>query len=1140
MALKLWMGNGGSGKSHRLYEEIIRQSEEHKEINYLVIVPEQFTLQTQWNLVNMHPSKGILNIDVLNFTRLAYRVFEEVGFSQAPGLLIDDLGKSLILKKLATIHNDDLKVIGPNLRRLGYITEVKSVISEFMQYGVNDDAISLMKEQSSLNNRRLLNDKLDDIQLLYHAFRDYIGEKYTTSEELLERVSHVLPQSEKLKQSVVIFDGFTGFTPVQYKLMEALMVLCKDVHVTVLLDTISDAEVAYDEQELFFMSRKTIRELKHIAETNQVKLLPDEVIRDEIPYRYRIEPLPKMLIHLEKNLFREWEEPYTGNESAEDGNIFMFQARDALDEIRYTAVTMQKLIREKGYHYKDMAIVTGDLDTYTGVCERILTKYGIPHFVDKTQPILLNPFIEYIRSIMKILTENYSYEGIFGYLRSYLSGMERDDIDLLENYCIACGVRGKSQWNKKFIRIPKSIDKETINRIEELRTAVIQPFVHFEQAETVRDYCTALYHIFVEGDIDHKLHEMQLRFEKAGDGKRAKEFEQIYKEVIELLDKLVELLGDEKMPLDEFYELLDAGFSELRIGVIPNFTDYVQIGDLTRSRFKDIKALFFVGVNDGVVPRENSGGGIISDIDREFIAASGIPVELAPSARMSAYTQRLYLYMVMTKPTERLYMSCTRVSSDGKSMNPSYLMSKMREMYPNIQVAVYEDLSMMDRIYSEESGFAELAMGTQSYLLGNDVKFVSDYNRLYRYYAQKEEYRERLQNLVNSAFSVGVMQATDSVNRAIAHVIYGNTIEGGVTRLETFARCAYRHFLQYGLHLNEREEFAFETKDIGSVFHDSLSTYCNLLADRKLTWFDINEDDARKLIEEAVDENIKKYDAVYESMRSSRYVDRIKRIMNRTVQVLKYQLQAGDFIPTGFEVEFSQDPTLESVHYRLSEQDKMNLFGRIDRIDLNQDDQRIYVKIIDYKSGNKDFDLAAVYKGEQLQLVVYLNVATEMQKKMNPGKEILPAGILYYALKDPVVEAGEDTTDEELQEKILTELTMTGLVNSDESVIHKLDRDFTGKSKVIPVTQKKDGYSTTSTASADEFDIISQYVNHVVKNMGNRILDGEITPVIGGCEYCQYQSVCHKEYRRKPKYQEKQTDEEILALMEKTLEGGEA
>lgn len=1130
MPLQLWLGGSGSGKSHRLYETIIKEARENMDVNYFVLVPEQFTLQTQRDIVMLHPDEGIINIDVLSFNRLSYRIFEEVGFGDNNGIVIDDMGKNLIIRHLAGEHKDDLKVIAGNLKRLGYITEVKSIISEFMQYGVDNEKIAKLREISESNNRHLLCDKLDDIKILYDAFREYIKEKYTTTEELLSRASHAVCESSMLKNSVIVLDGYTGFTPVQYSFIEALMKVCKDIHVTILADGPCGAGRPYDENDLFFLSDKTVRELKHITEQNKYAINEDIVISDDIPIRYRQgDSSPNMLIHLEKNIFRQKNKLNNICDDCESADVRILSALNPLEEMSYVAVLIDNLVRNEGYRYSDIAIVTGALDTYMHAADRVFPKYNIRYFIDRKQPILLNPFIEYMRSLMRVIIENYSFDAMFSYLKSSLTGIDMDSVIKLENYCLAVGIKGRKRWNERFIRHTSDIDEEELLHLNEIREKIVEPFSLFDDCKTTRDYCTALHGMLITHDIQRQLRDRSISFENENEDVLAKEYKTIYASVIGLFDKLVELLGDEEISVEEFYELLNAGFSELKIGIVPKTTDYVQIGDLTRSRFRDIKALFFVGVNEGIIPMSNSVGGLLSDIDREFFCEKGSDVDLAPTSRMQSYTQRLYLYMALTKPREKLYISYCGVGDDGNAVSPSYLIGEIKGMYKDIIMTDYSSLSMAQRVCTEENGLTELAGGLQDYAkkMAKSEDCVTDTeHELFEYFAQKEQYYKTIITLVNTAFDGNQYKLTNSVTSKIAHVIYGETIQGSITRLEMYAKCAYEHFLKYGLKLKEREEFSFTQKEMGTVLHNVLEIFSKSLIESGQTWATISDDDAIRLTLDAVQTVTNNQSAIYDTYRTTYMVKRIERIMIKSVLTLKEHVIKGDFVPSRFELEFVK-----------AREDLIKLSGRIDRMDVYKDDNRIYVKVIDFKSGDKDIDLAAIYRGEQLQLVVYMNAAVDSLSEQNPDCTVIPAGILYYHLDDPLVdsEIGED--DETIKGKINLALAMKGLINSDEDIFRHMDNDITGKSNVIPVSINKNGSlgANSSVVSGNDFKIISDYVNSVILDMGQEILDGNIEAKPGNCKYCEYASICKLSGTEGVK-PEKLTDDEAITRMREKLE----
>nr|MCR5233755.1 PD-(D/E)XK nuclease family protein [Lachnospiraceae bacterium] len=1095
MALQMYKGCSGSGKSHKLYEHIIEESLRHPELTYLILVPEQYNLSTQRQIISMHPKKGMLNIDVLSFTRLAHRVFEEVGYSRAKGVTIDDIGKNLILRHMASENEDKLTALSGSFNKLGYISEVKSVISEFMQYRIGDRELEQLIEKSS--GRGILKSKLTDIRLLYSEFLKYINEKYITTEEILEKVKDAVPVSDKLGKSVIVLDGYTGFTPVQLNLTGALLEKCVDVYMTVLLDTTKDESY----EDLFYMSRKTISSIDRLCRERKIARKPDVVINEVIPARFMYDDEGRAvpeddrsdeLVHLERNLFRIDEKTYTGpcNRS-----IRVFTGTDPDEEAVEAAVRIQKLVREEGYHYKDIAVVSGDIDTYMHACTRAFGKYDIPVFVDKTIPILLNPMVEYIRALLDIVTDDFSYEAMFRFLRSglFYSPDERKDIngtakeentgytdsgygliDLLENYVLKFGIKGRKQWETAFVKKPGEMSETELKALNDIRKHVVDTIIPFcddldrngtaKEGADVRVIATALYRFMTANRLQDKMQRLSDAFAGKGDGVRAKEYGKLYEEVCDLLNKMVKLLPGEVISVKEFAQLLDAGLAEIRTGVIPPSDDYVQVGDITRTRLRDIKALFFMGVNDGIIPMNGGNGGIISDMEREFLmdtsgdsmpagctgqkGASGTndgkEIQLAPTARMKAYTQRLYLYMLVTKPRRRLYISYSKLDGDGKSINPSYFIKTIIHMFPELRVQI-PDEGTQNRVYNRNSGEERLATEIRDIVSGVPDEPYDSFIKLFDVYALDMTGRNRLDTLLHGAFMNRDIGRNDSISRAVAKALYGNEPVCSITRLERYAACAYSHFLKYGLSLKQRELFSFEAKDIGSVFHDTLKEYAQILKERKLSWLSVDEKDREELIDESIQRCIAKgdYSAIYGSFRTQYAINRMRRIIGRTVNTLTEQLRKGSFEPDEFELAFNSENDLKSLNIEVSDEENVRLIGRIDRLDTYRDGEAVYVKIIDYKSGNKGFDLAAVYMGLDLQLVVYLNAAMEML-----GENSVPAGIFYYHVDDPVIrdDSGDDPDESMINEEIFKQLKMKGLVNSDPKIYRLMDSDFTDRS----------------------------------------------------------------------------------------------
>ena len=1143
MSLRFCFGPSGAGKSHRIYEEIMQRAAEEPGRNFLIIVPDQFTMQTQKDLVMRSDRDGILNIDVLSFGRLSHRILEEVGTKEMP--VLDDTGKSLVLQKVAADLKEQLPAMGSLLHKQGYIHEVKSAISEFMQYGISTQDMD--KLITSAQKRGALAMKLKDLKTLYRGFQNYIRDHFITTEETLDVLRRSLSKSKILKGSVVVFDGFTGFTPIQNRLIQELMRVCAETLVTVTIGVGEDPYKMDGEQKLFHLSKKTVADLEKLAAEAEVERGEDLFVKGG-PNRFAKAPA---LHYLEQNLFRYQYEPYAG----EQQEIHMFEALSPREEVHQTALYIRHLIREQGMTYRDIAVVIGDLEGYASYVETEFGQLEIPCFLDRTRGIVLNPMIEYIKSALQLYIKDFSYDTVFHFLRSGMADISREEIDELENYVIRTGARGYRTYSRLFTRRTEELqgnaegseqaEEKTMERLNRIRQQFMDAveILHMGSQEKAGDYVSHLYDFLEQNQVQQKLLNYQQQFEKEGDLSRAREYAQIYRLVMDLLDQVYELLGEEEISRQEFADILEAGFGEITVGTIPQNVDRIVVGDMERTRLKQVKVLFFLGVNDGNIPKNASKGGIISDMDREFLIESG--TEMAPSPRQQMYIQRLYLYLNMTKPSEQLYLSYAKVNSEGKGIRPSYLIDTVRKLFPAMSVEYPQNRSRLEQIEGRQEGARYLAEELREYVEGTlPEEERQDFYLMYRAYEADAAGRDLL---TRAAFR---RYRESGLSRIVARALYGQQLENSVSRLETYAACACRHFLQYGLSLQEREEFGFEASDMGTVYHAVLENFAGKLAESNLTWWDFTEDFAAKAVKESVEAYAATYGetVLYSSARNEYAITRMSRILTRTVLTLQKHLKQGSFQPDDYELSFRFAEDLDSIHVDLSEDEKMHLQGRIDRIDVSEDVEHVYVKVIDYKSGNRKFDLAALYYGLQLQLVVYMNAAMEMESRKHPDKEIVPAALLYYHIDDPTIETPVELTDEQINEQILAKLRMNGVVNSDPEVVERLDRYMQDKSVVIPVEKKKDGsFSARSgVLSREEMQLISSYVDAKIRSIGREILDGKIAanPYEKGneeaCTYCAYKKVCGFDGSI-PGYEKRQLEDlDKQALMQRMQETVEA
>ncbi len=1126
MPLKFWLGGANSDKSSRLIKYILDEADKNPATQYLYVVPEQFGLSTQQALVNSSKNRGILNIDVLSFTRLAHRIGDEVGTPMSDAVTLDDMGKSLLIGMLAAKHRKDLSVFGDDLEKPGYTDKIKSVISEFMQYGISAEKAAGLSKTAKKSGRNLLAAKLSDIALIYGKFKEYTKDRYTTVEETLDAVSELVPHSDTIKNSVVIFDGFTGFTPVQNKLIGVLMEYAKDMHVALLLDDCiqgNDANGSIQEHELFYLSKNTMNQLGRMADERHI-VIADPYKADEYALSNTCNSIGRIV--------------YTNDPQITELNnttVNIFSAADPDEEVRMVISRIKELVRS-GYRYRDIAILAGDIESLRHPIERRFPKHDIPYFIDRTEPVLLNPFIEYIRAFIAVIRDNFSHDSVFHFLKTNLAGFSDDEICALENYCIAKGIKGRKKWHEAFVFHTSAAGDDELYEINKTREKLINRCDSFARELsgdgnisasskfTVRQLCTALYTMIESDGIEDRLKEKAAEFEKSSEPKLADEYGSIYVKIMNILDELCLLIPDEKTDIRGFSNLLDSGFENIRIGTIPKGMDYVQVGDLQRSRFDRIKALFIMGANDGSIPNPAKPAGLINENEREFMLRADSSLVLAPTARQEIYTQQLYIYMALMKPEEHLYVSFSRTGADGSSLLPSFIVGKLMSSVPGVLIEGKPDIC---EYYSdEEEAFTDLCDTIVPCLTGkSSAEAFGRAKELLKYFADRPDYKDRLSKAVSALILPDEDEESDTIGAALAHAIYGKRIISSITRLESYANCAYRYFLEYGLTLHDREVFSFEARDIGTIFHDSLRVYSTMLRDRGEDWSSIPDDDSDEIMDEAVSKVIESY-RIEKLSSSARYAymeQRIRRIMKKSARVLSEQLKKGEFVPKYFEVDFEELEEGRSVSMRLSDDEILRLRGRIDRIDTCETDEGIYVKVIDYKSSKHEMDLAAVYEGRQLQLLVYLNAAMDSEKLAlkDAGKdtEVIPAGVLYYKIDDPMISADKPLSYEDIRKTFMNNMRLNGLVNSDETVLRLFDRDISSTSSVLRVGLLKDGgvKSSKQAVSGDDFNVLSGYVTKKISDMGCDILSGNIAiPLPDGktrftepeCRYCPYGAVC--------------------------------
>ncbi len=1106
MSVRFLLGASGSGKSRQIYNEIIQASIKEPERNFYLIVPEQYTMEAQRELVTMHPAGGMMNIDAIGMNRLAYRVFDELGIST--GQVLEDFGKSMLIKKILCEQQDTLQVYGSYYDKLGFVDEMKSMMSEIFQYNIKRDTINEIMEQ--IPEDSVVAGKMQDIRHIYEEFEAFAGERYIVAEQLVELLTRHVGQSKLVCGSSLYFDGFTGFTPVQLELVEKLMTCADDLTFSFTLDDRDQKYEHIKDYELFYLTKTTIKKLTEAAAAAGVEIESPVVLPGTINYRLGEN---RELFFLERNLFRspyqKWKQPLE--------RIHLTATGDAQDEIVFVASTIRRLVREEGYRYKDIAIVAGDLEQASHIYERVMDEYEIPVFIDANACLKANPCAETIRSVLAVLADDFSYDSVFRFLKAGMTDLSFEDIELLENYALKRGVRGYSRWNRA---VSENYEKTSPVNVEEIRQAFMKMFgdirkVFADKKAVTKDYVEALYDFLLQIHMYEKLEARKNELYEENRINEGDAYGQIFEKTVRLFDKIEELLGDTKMSVKEFYEIVDTGLSDIEVGVVPPTVDRVLIGDITRSRLNHIKVLFFTSVNDGIVPKAPKKGRILSDRDRDILSDCGL--ELAPSDKQNSYIEQFYIYTILTKPSDHLYISYHKLSASLESMRPSYLLGRISSIFPSLQAEEYDAASCMPdtvnrslrRILRTEEDDSEDAESRILTRILTEKGFARELTAIYKGRA----YRNVAEQLPPETIAL----------------LYGRYLHASVSKLELYARCGFAYFLKYGLRLKEREMYQVDVRNVGVILHSVMEGLFKQVRDtRNNDWENFPEDERMLMVTELVNRAAEESagDFFEDNARNAYMLQMIERMAQTSAGMLQKHIRLGSMKPGMLEKTFdSAKDEVGSYLFELPNQIQMSINGKIDRVDVEEEDGTVYIKVIDYKSSTRKLSLEEVLNGEQLQLVTYSAIAYEIEKMIYPDKNIQIAGLLYYSFDDPVIEieSSEIDTDTEQpefsdQEKLdaerMEKMKLQGFVNESPAVIQRMDHTC---NQSLPVKLDKNGdiKKSENVVSTDQIRTIMELTRENIEELGSQIAEGKIAiePYKNksntGCDYCEFKNICH-------------------------------
>ena len=1094
-------GPSGSGKTTLTFREMALDSLKCPEKRFFIIVPEQYSMLMQKRLLTLHPRHASGNIEVMSFNRLAWQVFAEL-YVRNPEIL-DDTGKAMLLRKVASENAGKLRVFGGKLKRAGFTEHVKSMISEFYQYGVKPEDL---KSAAEGNLRLPLRQKLADLSLLYEAFGREIENRALTTEQVLHVFAGVAHRSSVLRGAVFLFDAFTGFTPVQYRLIETLLPMAESLTFNVTVGSEVSPFRAPGEEDLFRMSAEMTAKITDLASKNGVPAAKPRFLTE----RPRFSGSPE-LSFLEQHFLRYDGASYRGTPEG----IFIREAKDPAGEAEQTAAEILRLVKTEGYRYRDIAVITADMDGSGAELTHEFRRQGIPFYMDRNLNVTANPLPELLRAALNCVTDRYSSGAFLRFVKCSLVPGSLILKSQLENYAEAAGIRGYRRFSAPWSFLPaseKGTDLGELNAYKEEMLSLLEPLrLSFEGGTAeVGTVVRGLKKLMEETDAERKLSDLAARFEAASDAEHAREYARVWEETGRILTEMEELLGEERLNREEMTGILEAGLNEIRVGQIPAYADRVSVGDLERTRLGAIRALFLLGANDGLLPAMKKSGGVLTDREKTALKEAGIT--LSPTAREDLCTQRYYLYRMLTSPSERLYVSCASFDKAGKTLRPSGILQHILRLFPGLSVQNSAPAAAETEtpLYSELQAERLLLKDLRS---ARDGEMIPELKDLLGNAGREEKRKKRALGMVEA---VTFYYEDRVIGQAAALALYGEFLYGSVTRIEEFYGCPMRHFLKYGLRLQEAGEYAYTMRDVGVLSHRVMELVFRKAAETGHLPGEMSAEEQAAFILQCVDEAVRDDESgLYRDSARNRYlVRKLCGIVQRSVSVMERQRMKGDFRPYALEQSLSERDGGAVLLKRLSCGAFMRLGGKADRIDIAESGDSVAVKILDYKTGSVKWEPFRILSGSQLQLLLYLEAAAELFKLRFPGKRIVPAAVLYMKLDNPWLKRQKKAGDAKTEAELMKLFRPDGLVNTAPDIIRHFAAEPEDLGEVLPVKYKNGEVTGENAAGEQRFLQLMRCARRKAEDAGERIFAGEAGAVplkeeqFSACTYCSFSEVC--------------------------------
>lgn len=1083
--LNIITGRTGSGKT-RYIRHLAAEIAEQTANKAVIIVPEQFSFETERAMLGLLGNAKINNVEILSFSRLAERLLKENGMLRRK--CADDGIRAVLMSLAIEALEDKITVFSRYRRRPALISELLDFYREMKKCCISNEQLSEMAQKVKKTS---FSERLNELSLIFSCYDAMMSQSFGDDCLYLDMLYELLSRLDFFSGKHVFIDAFSGFSAQEYNIIERIAADCDELYVTFCCDT----EKNNGRYDLFYNSMTEIKKLKAVARRANIKIAPETVLHAK--REYKSEPLNV----LEDSIFDASNNSFEGACDC----ITVMSARSAADESTSVAAEIKRLVREEGYRYRDIAVIERTDGSYKNELASSFRKYGIDCYEDARQPVATQPLMVFMLSLFDILTDGFSAESVFRLLKTGLYGFSVEDIALLEDYCAVWNVRG-SQWNREWTENPDGFgveftdsNRKKLVKINELRASIVAPVTALKGKITDVDGETVSREMFAfirRVHVDENLKQLTQLLKANGESELAGEQGRIWQILCDILDGLYRSVGKSAVSVRRYRELFEIIVATKDIGEIPNGADEVIIGSADRIRASAPRAVFIVGANMGVFPKDSGGGVLLNNIERCELQENG--ADIVSNLEYNSVSEMFIAYRAVTLATEKLFISYSAVDSSAQALAPSQLVSEIMRIFPKCRIADCKD--KLKKIESKSSAFSVLAeeIGENSVLATTIYKYFDD---------------------IKNGFS-GEIAMIDKIRRtkysvsdpALAEELFGKSMYISASKTEKFYKCPFEYFCEFGIRARPRREAEMDPAQTGTLVHYVLERLLREIPKEVL--IKCADGQIREKTDEIIDEYVRERLSGYADKPQS-FLRGIKLIKENSYQValrIIDEFAHSRFVPADFELSINNDGEILPYTIDIGNGNTVKIIGSVDRADVYKTEDNTFVRVIDYKTGGKTFSLGEVFSGLNMQMLIYLFAI--WQNGHEHYGNVVPAGILYFQAKNPKLgrsKLSRDAGSEKVSAELKKGLKMSGMVLNNIDVIDAMERD--GAGVFIPASIDKNGNASGSVISLQSLSRLEKKVDGLIRDMAGALKNGEIDayPTEHACRYCQYRAVCKRE-----------------------------